>query len=815
MPRILVADDNTNIQRMVALAFHERGVEVTSVGNGEAAVRRLPDLNPDLILADIFMPVRNGYELCEWVKKDSKYSHIPVILLVGAFDPLDEKEARRVGADGVLKKPFIPPDPLIAMVTSTLEKNPKLAAELAQAREAREAKAAAPPPVVTPEIPKKIELQPVPQFPDPSPDDASLAYGFGAGRRGLEDDGHDETAAARAPKSAFDKQPEEEFDGASTTNDWRRSAMAFEVPEEASRMAAFSEEETEPLTSHNRAAHDRTAKDAEAPPAIEFHRGETQPVIEASIIEVEPLVQDQDVVQDPVQDVVLDTTHKVIHDTTQEVAQDGPSVELEHAVSAEQLQSFHSAAQAGEHSADANSEWASDEPDVPAASAQVASVVETASEQAEALPSAVAKEEDSSPVIEKESAHTHTTASQPEASSVPKASHWMDLMGSVSDQPQSDWLSLITAQSKSHANEAQSSLLAQKADLAQKAEETPAIHSGSASESALHADHVVAEQVPAQAPEQATERALEQESPKVSSSTDSALTQQSLETPRPEASSSEAPASEDEDWFFADEPAAAAEVGGAVTESTHRASSASLGKETPTSEQGHPSGSVSQAPDSHASDAEEFEATIAEPVAVNSLHEDTEFVEEISDEPVAASEPELIQPPAVKVTAEPLLVDESSLKPSAAYGHTDQEIAPAHEFLPEVASKGGENSSSPEDSEAPVLGESAEAVSASSARPDTESAPQFPSSAFNPGTPVFVRPPTREQLAHIPFLNPPPHLDHEAEPAPSHSVAETQAIDIVVQRILDKIEPQLHDLLAQNLKPLIENLVHTELKKDH
>src|SRR5277367_4430255 len=98
VPRILVADNNTNIQRMVALAFHDRGIEVTAVGNGEAAVRRMPDLNPDLVLADIFMPVRNGYEVCEFVKKDERFSHVPVILLVGAFDPLDEKEARRVGA---------------------------------------------------------------------------------------------------------------------------------------------------------------------------------------------------------------------------------------------------------------------------------------------------------------------------------------------------------------------------------------------------------------------------------------------------------------------------------------------------------------------------------------------------------------------------------------------------------------------------------------------------------------------------------------------------------------------------------------------
>jgi CheY-like chemotaxis protein len=95
VPRILVADDNTNIQKMVVLAFQERGVEVIAVGNGEAAVRRLPDANPDLVLADVFMPVRNGYEVCEFVKKDPRFAHVPVILLVGAFDPLDEKEARQ------------------------------------------------------------------------------------------------------------------------------------------------------------------------------------------------------------------------------------------------------------------------------------------------------------------------------------------------------------------------------------------------------------------------------------------------------------------------------------------------------------------------------------------------------------------------------------------------------------------------------------------------------------------------------------------------------------------------------------------------
>ena len=122
MAKILVADDNSNVQKTVALALADLGVEVVGVNNGEAAVRKLVEVMPDIVLADIFMPVRNGYEVCEYVKKDSRFSHMPVVLLVGAFDPLDEREAQRVGADGILKKPFVPPDPLIAMVKTLLDR---------------------------------------------------------------------------------------------------------------------------------------------------------------------------------------------------------------------------------------------------------------------------------------------------------------------------------------------------------------------------------------------------------------------------------------------------------------------------------------------------------------------------------------------------------------------------------------------------------------------------------------------------------------------------------------------------------------------
>src|ERR1700741_4182592 len=208
---------------MVVLAFEERGVDVVAVGNGEAAVRRIPDANPDLVLADVFMPVRNGYEVCEFVKKDSRFAHIPVILLVGAFDPLDEKEARRVGADGVLKKPFVPPDPLIAMVMSALEKNPKVAAELAKARETPP-EPLPPPPVM--EIPAKAEPKPLPDFPEPSPEEAAAIYGFGKGVRSLDDE--PETEERKAPKAPVVKakdndEDEDDFDDSATATDWSRT----------------------------------------------------------------------------------------------------------------------------------------------------------------------------------------------------------------------------------------------------------------------------------------------------------------------------------------------------------------------------------------------------------------------------------------------------------------------------------------------------------------------------------------------------------------------------------------------------------------
>ena len=106
MPTILLADDSITIQKIVNLTFSGEGIDVVTVGNGEAAVKKIHELRPALVLADIFMPGKNGYEVCDYVKSDPSLSITPVILLVGAFEPFDSNEAARVKADGHLTKPF-------------------------------------------------------------------------------------------------------------------------------------------------------------------------------------------------------------------------------------------------------------------------------------------------------------------------------------------------------------------------------------------------------------------------------------------------------------------------------------------------------------------------------------------------------------------------------------------------------------------------------------------------------------------------------------------------------------------------------------
>jgi CheY-like chemotaxis protein len=104
--RILLADDSPHAQRMGERILREEGFEVVTVTDGETALIRIPDVDPDLILADVFLPNKSGYEICEFVKTNPKYRHARVVLLAGSLEPVDEAELQRVKADGVLKKPL-------------------------------------------------------------------------------------------------------------------------------------------------------------------------------------------------------------------------------------------------------------------------------------------------------------------------------------------------------------------------------------------------------------------------------------------------------------------------------------------------------------------------------------------------------------------------------------------------------------------------------------------------------------------------------------------------------------------------------------
>jgi CheY-like chemotaxis protein len=106
--KLLLADDSVTIQRVVELTFADQDVQVLAVGDGEQAIARIPVDQPDIVLADIGMPKRSGYDVAAFVKNSPELRHIPVLLLAGAFEPVDEARAEQVGCNGVLVKPFEP-----------------------------------------------------------------------------------------------------------------------------------------------------------------------------------------------------------------------------------------------------------------------------------------------------------------------------------------------------------------------------------------------------------------------------------------------------------------------------------------------------------------------------------------------------------------------------------------------------------------------------------------------------------------------------------------------------------------------------------
>lgn len=169
---ILLADDSPTIQRLVTQLFQDADHEVVSVSNGDAAIRKFEEIQPALVLADIYMPGRNGYEVCAWVKKHPKGRQTPVVLLAGAFDAFDEETAYQVGAATHVTKPF-EPHALLELVESLLSSK--------REEEARAALPPPPPPETPPasvDVPENVPDAPIArekEYPEEVAEPAAMA----------------------------------------------------------------------------------------------------------------------------------------------------------------------------------------------------------------------------------------------------------------------------------------------------------------------------------------------------------------------------------------------------------------------------------------------------------------------------------------------------------------------------------------------------------------------------------------------------------------------------------------------------------------
>jgi len=104
--RILLADDSVTAQNMGRRILTDAGYEVVTVNNGSAALKKIAENKPDLIVLDVYMPGYGGLEVCQRVKENPETRQIPVLLTVGKLEPFKAEEARRVGADAFIIKPF-------------------------------------------------------------------------------------------------------------------------------------------------------------------------------------------------------------------------------------------------------------------------------------------------------------------------------------------------------------------------------------------------------------------------------------------------------------------------------------------------------------------------------------------------------------------------------------------------------------------------------------------------------------------------------------------------------------------------------------
>ena len=106
MKRILLADDSQQALRLGERLLSGQGIEVVSVTDGATALRRLADVDPDLLITDVYLPAKNGFELARFIKAQPEWKHVRIVFAAGVTDEFDEQDARNAGAEAILRKPF-------------------------------------------------------------------------------------------------------------------------------------------------------------------------------------------------------------------------------------------------------------------------------------------------------------------------------------------------------------------------------------------------------------------------------------------------------------------------------------------------------------------------------------------------------------------------------------------------------------------------------------------------------------------------------------------------------------------------------------
>src|SRR5512143_703043 len=104
--KLLLAEDSLTIRKAFELALSRSEIAITAVDNGEDAVRLAGEITPDLVVADLTLPGKNGFAIAEELRAVGHTEKIPVLILSGTLVPIDEERFKASGARGVLYKPF-------------------------------------------------------------------------------------------------------------------------------------------------------------------------------------------------------------------------------------------------------------------------------------------------------------------------------------------------------------------------------------------------------------------------------------------------------------------------------------------------------------------------------------------------------------------------------------------------------------------------------------------------------------------------------------------------------------------------------------